>query len=113
MKRLEAGTDLDGFRIGACIHAGGMAHIYKVTYADERPAPFDMVMKVPRMRAGDGAENIVGFEVEHQILQVLQGTHARHLHHHVKRCGALVSVGHFINVGHAASVNAGANAKAV
>jgi serine/threonine protein kinase len=75
MKRLEAGTDLDGFRIGACIHAGGMAHIYKVTYADERAAPFDMVMKVPRMRAGDGAENIVGFEVEHQILQVLQGTH--------------------------------------
>ncbi len=75
MKRLEAGTELNGFRIGACLHAGGMAHIYEVTYADERPAPFDMVMKVPRMRAGDGAENIVGFEVEHQILQVLQGTH--------------------------------------
>jgi serine/threonine protein kinase len=34
-----------------------------------------MVMKVPRMTAGDGAENIVGFEVEHQILQVLQGRH--------------------------------------
>lgn len=75
MKRLEAGTELDGFRTGACLHAGGMAHIYQVTYADERPAPFDMVMKVPRMTAGDGAENIVGFEVEHQILQVLQGTH--------------------------------------
>jgi serine/threonine protein kinase len=75
MKRLEAGTELDGFRIGACWHAGGMAHIYQVTYADERPAPFDMVMKVPRMTAGDGAENIVGFEVEHQILQVLHGTH--------------------------------------
>jgi serine/threonine protein kinase len=52
-----------------------MAHIYEVTYADERPAPFKMVMKVPRMTAGDGAENIVGFEVEHQILQVLQGSH--------------------------------------
>ena len=75
MKRLEAGTELDGFRIGACLHAGGMAHIYEVTYADERPSPFDMVMKVPRMTAGDGAENIVGFEVEHQILQVLHGTH--------------------------------------
>jgi len=46
-----------------------------VTYADDRHAPFNMVMKVPRMTAGDGAENIVGFEVEHQILQVLQGTH--------------------------------------
>ncbi len=75
MKRLTAGTSLDGFRIGACLHAGGMAHIYEVAYADERPAPFEMVMKVPRMRAGDGAENIVGFEVEHQILQVLHGTH--------------------------------------
>ncbi len=75
MKRLEAGTELDGFRIGACLHAGGMAHIYEVTYADGRTAPFDMVMKVPRMTAGDGAENIVGFEVEHQILQVLHGTH--------------------------------------
>lgn len=75
MKRLEAGTELDGFRIGACLHAGGMAHIYEVTYADASPAPFNMVMKVPRMTSGDGAENIVGFEVEHQILQVLQGAH--------------------------------------
>jgi eukaryotic-like serine/threonine-protein kinase len=75
VKRLQAGTELDGFRIGACLHAGGMAHIYAVTYADDRAAPFDMVMKVPRMTVGDGAENIVGFEVEHQILQVLHGTH--------------------------------------
>jgi serine/threonine protein kinase len=52
-----------------------MAHIYEVSYADQRSAPFPMVMKVPRMTAGDGAENIVGFEVEHQILQVLQGRH--------------------------------------
>ncbi|WP_310644708.1 bifunctional serine/threonine-protein kinase/universal stress protein [Limnohabitans sp.] len=75
MKRLEVGTTLDGFCIGACLHAGGMAHIYEVTYADQRPAPFAMVMKVPRMTAGDGAENIVSFEVEHQILQLLQGMH--------------------------------------
>ena len=75
MKRLEAGSDIDGFCIGPCLHAGGMAHIYEVTYADQRAAPFPMVMKVPRMRAGDGAENIVGFEVEHQILQVLHGRH--------------------------------------
>ncbi len=75
MKRLEAGTVVDGFLIGSCIHAGGMAHIYEVTYADARPSAFPMVMKVPRMTAGDGAENIIGFEVEHQILQVLQGKH--------------------------------------
>ena len=75
MTRLQAGTELDGFCVGACLHAGGMAHIYEVHYADQRPATFPMVMKVPRMTAGDGAENIVGFEVEHQILQVLQGRH--------------------------------------
>ena len=75
MKRLEAETVMDGFLIGTCLHAGGMAHIYQVTYADARPSAFPMVMKVPRMTAGDGAENIIGFEVEHQILQVLQGKH--------------------------------------
>ena len=75
MKKLAPGSHVDGFEIGACLHAGGMAHIYEVRYADQRSAPFEMVMKVPRMTAGDGAENIVGFEVEHQILQVLQGKH--------------------------------------
>ena len=73
MKRLEPGAELDGFLIGDCLHAGGMAHIYAVTYADGREAPFPMVMKVPMMRAGDGAENIVSFEVEHQLMQVLHG----------------------------------------
>jgi serine/threonine protein kinase len=34
-----------------------------------------MAMKIPRMTAGDGAENIVSFEVESQIMQVLTGTH--------------------------------------
>lgn len=75
MKLLEPGTVLDGFRIEECIHSGGMAHIYRVAYADDRPGPgFAMAMKVPRMTAGDGAENIVSFEVECQILQVLHGS---------------------------------------
>ena len=76
MKLLEPGTQLDGFTIEACIHSGGMAHIYQVRYSDQRPGPgFAMAMKVPRMTAGDGAENIVSFEVECQILQVLSGPH--------------------------------------
>lgn len=76
MKLLEPGALLDGFRIEACIHSGGMAHIYQVVYADGRPGPgFDMAMKVPRMTAGDGAENIVSFEVECQIMQALSGPH--------------------------------------
>lgn len=76
MKLLEDGSTLDGFRIEACLHSGGMAHIYRVRYADGRPDPgFPMAMKVPRMASGDGAENIVSFEVECNLLQALSGPH--------------------------------------
>ena len=76
MKLLEPGTIVDGFTLDDCMHAGGMAHIYRVHYADGQADPgFAMAMKVPRMTAGDGAENIVSFEIECQILQVLQGRH--------------------------------------
>lgn len=79
MKKLAPGAEIDGFRILDCIHAGGMAHIYAVEYAQPRPAgsatAFPMVMKIPRMTAGDGAENIVSFEVELQIHPVLHGPH--------------------------------------
>jgi len=76
MKLLEPGTLLDGFTVQECIHSGGMAHIYAVHFADGRAGPgFPMAMKIPRMTTGDGAENIVSFEVETQIMQVLTGSH--------------------------------------
>jgi serine/threonine protein kinase len=76
MKLLESGTLLDGFLVEDCLHSGGMAHIYRVHYAEGARNPgFPMVMKIPRMTAGDGAENIVSFEVEHQIMQVVTGPH--------------------------------------
>ena len=76
MKQLEPGAELDGFTIEECIHAGGMAHIYRVRYTEGARDPgFTLAMKVPRMTAADGAENIVSFEVEHQIMQVLSGSH--------------------------------------
>jgi serine/threonine protein kinase len=76
MKLLEPGAELDGFTIEACIHCGGMAHVYRVRYSEGARDPgFPLAMKVPRMTAGDCAENIVSFEVEHQIMQVLTGSH--------------------------------------
>jgi serine/threonine protein kinase len=80
LKLLNPGHLIDGFEVETCLHAGGMAHIYKVVYAPaadgtRRPAEFPMVMKIPRMTAADGAENIVSFEVEQQILSELKGAH--------------------------------------
>ncbi len=80
MKKLQPGTVIDGFEIHDCLHAGGMAHIYAVSYAAQTAGQatspgFPMVMKIPRMTSGDGAENIVSFEVEHQIFPTLQGPH--------------------------------------
>lgn len=80
MKLLNPGHEIDGFEIEACMHAGGMAHVYKVVYApaadgSRRRSEFPMAMKIPRMTAGDGAENIVSFEVELQILSELKGLH--------------------------------------
>jgi serine/threonine protein kinase len=79
MTNLAPGAALDGFLLGELLHKGGMALIYQVTYADARAAPFPMVMKVPRMSAGDGAETIVSFEVEHQMMQALGGPHVPRL----------------------------------
>lgn len=76
MKLLEPGEELDGFTIDECIHAGGMAHIYRVHYtAGAKDPGFPLAMKVPRMTAGDGAENIVSYEVEYQIMQAVAGSH--------------------------------------
>jgi serine/threonine protein kinase len=80
LKILEPGFRIDGFVVEECIHAGGMAHIYQVSHdtpegARAAPSGFEMVMKIPRMTAGDGAENVIGFEVEQQILPALEGQH--------------------------------------
>ncbi len=76
MKLLQPNAQLDGFTIEECIHSGGMAHIYRVRYTEGARDPgFPLAMKIPRMTAGDGAETIVSFEVEHQIMQGLSGPH--------------------------------------
>ncbi len=77
MKLLETGHIIDGFEIIDCLHAGGMAHIYTVQFADagqgRKDPGFVMAMKIPRMTAGDGSDSIVSFEVEQQIMPTLHG----------------------------------------
>ncbi len=76
MKRLEPGTEIDGFVVRERLHAGGMADIYQVEAVPPRSDPgFPLVMKLPHLAAGDSAENLLGFEVECQIHPTLGGPH--------------------------------------
>jgi serine/threonine protein kinase len=74
MKPIETGNIIDGFKILDCIHSGGMAKIFLVKELEPK-FDFEMVMKVPRMSVSDGAENLVSFEVESQIMPDLTGEH--------------------------------------
>ncbi len=79
MMELEEGLVIDDFVLGPRLYAGAMARVHEVTWAPGRePAAwtrFPMVMKIPRMTRHDGAENLVGYEVEMQIMPALQGRH--------------------------------------
>ena len=76
---VKHGDVIDGFVLDHVQHMGGMAQLATVHFASGASEPFPMLMKIPRMRAGDGAENIVGFEVELQILRTVQGRHVPRL----------------------------------
>jgi nucleotide-binding universal stress UspA family protein len=69
--RLDPGTEIDGYRVEAQIHSGGMAVIYAVT-GREDPG-FPIVMKVPRLGFGEPAESVVSFEVEQLVHAALKG----------------------------------------
>jgi serine/threonine protein kinase len=83
MKPPKTGDIIDGFEIIKLLHTGGMAKIFCVEYpADKngirKETEFPLVMKIPRMNQNDGAENIVSFEVELQIMPNLTGSHVPH-----------------------------------
>jgi nucleotide-binding universal stress UspA family protein len=70
--RLSEGEVLDGFRVGALVHTGGMAALWEVTHPDH---PLPMLMKVPRLAEGEDPAAIVSFEMEQMILPRLAGPH--------------------------------------
>ena len=75
---LEVGQVVDGFRLDALAHRGGMATLWHVSRVDPTPssdAALPLIMKVPRLRGGDDPTAIVGFEVEQMIMPTLAGPH--------------------------------------
>jgi len=71
---LQAGQEIDGFRLEAHLHRGGMANLWHVTRIEgDDGSP--LIMKVPRIKGGDDPATIVGFEVEQMIMPSLSGPH--------------------------------------
>ena len=64
----EPGTEIDGFRLGERIHVGSMAWIYRL----EGPrGPLPLIMKIPRLGAGERSANVVSFEQCRLVLGAL------------------------------------------
>jgi nucleotide-binding universal stress UspA family protein len=72
---IQAGEVVDGFRVEAQLHEGGMATLWHVSAVDGSSPPEGYVMKLPRQRRGDDPASVVGFEVEQMIMPVLTGAH--------------------------------------
>ncbi len=73
MDSLAPGSEIDGFCLGELIHTGTMASIYRLTGPR---GPLPLVMKIPRLGAGERAVNVISFEVCRTVLGALaQGPH--------------------------------------
>ena len=73
MDQLGPGSEIDGFRLGEIIHTGSMASIYRLTGPD---GPLPLIIKIPRLGAGERAVNVIAFEVCRMVLGALpQGPH--------------------------------------
>ena len=65
---IAPGTEIDGFRLGERLHVGTMASIYRLM-GDAGPLP--LIMKIPRLGAGERAANVISFEVCRTVLGAL------------------------------------------
>src|ERR1700694_2493795 len=73
MDQLDPGSEIDGFSLGEMIHAGSMASIYRLSGRD---GPLPLIIKIPRLGAGERAVNVIAFEVCRIVLGALaQGPH--------------------------------------
>ena len=70
----EPGTEIDGFRLGERVHVGSMAAIYRL---EGSRGPLPLVMKIPRLGAGERSANVVSYEQCRMVLGAL----AQSVHH--------------------------------
>jgi eukaryotic-like serine/threonine-protein kinase len=82
---LQAGQEIDGFKLEERLHQGGMANLWRVSLLPDTPQGaklaakvtpgMPLIMKVPRINGGEDPATIVGFEVERMIMPTLSGPH--------------------------------------
>lgn len=73
LTHLDEGMVLEGFTLEKLLHRGGMANLWSVTHPDHPDTP--LLMKVPKLAAGEDPAAIVSFEMEQMILPRLKGPH--------------------------------------
>jgi eukaryotic-like serine/threonine-protein kinase len=66
------GKEIDGFRLGECIHSGAQGRIFRISGPNQG---FSAVMKIPRIGPDEPSENLISFETEAVILPALSGPH--------------------------------------
>lgn len=69
---VQPGAVIDGFTVGECVHRGGMATLWSVSWPD---CDVPLLMKIPRVSEGEDPAAIVSFEMEQMILPRLKGPH--------------------------------------
>jgi len=78
---LQAGMEIDGYRLEEKLHKGGMAALWRITDLQQRhqtpdaSVAADLIMKVPLLFSTDDPTAIVAFEVEQMIMPKLKGLH--------------------------------------
>jgi nucleotide-binding universal stress UspA family protein len=76
LRAVASGEHIDGFTVGACLHEGGMARLYRISHPHHRGP---LVMKVPRLEPEAPLSALVAFENEMRILARLKGPHVPRL----------------------------------
>jgi serine/threonine protein kinase len=75
MDPIETGKEIDGFLVGEKRHAGATADLFSATPVSRPDPGFPILLKAPKVGAGQPTESILGYEMEAMILPTLTGPH--------------------------------------